>query len=56
METKCKRCGKKIPEKHYMIQVIVYLSNKHYPRHSICKECYESFIEWFDEVEDNKDG
>lgn len=54
METKCKRCGKKLPEKYYLIQVVVYLG-KHYPRLPICKECYESFVDWFDEMEDNEE-
>ena len=41
----CYRCGKRIPEKHHMIQNIVYLGDPG-PRHDICEDCYVSFLNW----------
>lgn len=50
MDIKCVRCGKKIPEKHYLIQSIIYLG-KSSKRLNICKECYDSFIDWLEEFD-----
>jgi len=43
MEIRCARCGKKLGEKHYMIQTFVYLGSQS-PRRDICKNCYDAFI------------
>lgn len=48
MEIKCARCGKKLNEKHYLIQTIVYLGNQS-PRRDICSECYNAFIDFMED-------
>ena len=49
MDVKCIRSGKKIPERHYLIQTIVYLG-KSSKRRDLCENCYQDFIDWIDEL------
>lgn len=51
---KCKRCGKIIPEKHWLIQDVEYLGETS-PRMPICEECHESFLHWLDEIKKFKE-
>lgn len=54
MEIKCARCGKKLKEKHYMIQTFVYLGYQS-PRRDICKNCHDAFIDFMEECDDADD-
>lgn len=51
---KCARCGKIIPEKHWLIQDMEYLGEGS-SRLPICEECHESLLYWFDEIKKFKE-
>ncbi len=43
IEIRCARCGKKLSERKYMVQIIEYLGSWN-PRDDICEDCYQAFI------------
>lgn len=51
MEVKCIRCGKKIQERHFLIQTIIYLGSSS-KRMDLCPECFDDFRNWLEEMED----
>lgn len=41
----CRRCGKVMEKRHYMLQTVVYLG-EWCPRIDICDDCHTSYIMW----------
>ena len=54
MEIKCIRCKKKLNERHYLIQTIVYLGTSS-KRMDLCPECFDDFRDWLEEMESNEE-
>lgn len=46
MEVKCTKCGKKLEETKYLIQVSIYVGDTS-KRLPICDKCYSEFTTWF---------
>lgn len=50
LEIKCIRCKKKLNERRYLIQTIVYLGTSS-KRMDLCSECYDEFRDWLEEMD-----
>lgn len=54
MEIKCVRCKKKLQERRYLIQTIVYLGTSS-KRMDLCPEYYDEFRDWLEEMDGNEE-
>lgn len=54
LEIKCVRCKKKLNERRYLIQTIVYLGTSS-KRMDLCPECFDDFRDWLEEMEGNEE-